>query len=71
VLARIERVDPHLALRDASWEPVDVAGDEADGSSSVELFDRRRVDPLAERWDRLCEAWRQTTFFLFDPDSWR
>ncbi len=26
---------------------------------------------LAARWDDLRETWAQTTFFLFDPESWR
>jgi hypothetical protein len=26
---------------------------------------------IAARLDDLCEAWSQTTFYLFDPDSWR
>jgi hypothetical protein len=28
-------------------------------------------DRLVARWDDLREAWSQTTFFLFDPNSWR
>lgn len=26
---------------------------------------------LAERWEDAQRVWRQTTFYLFDPDSWR
>jgi hypothetical protein len=26
---------------------------------------------LAGRWQDLREAWSQTTFYLFDPESWR
>lgn len=26
---------------------------------------------LAARWERGRELWAQTTFFLFDPNSWR
>lgn len=32
-------------------------------------------DPLGtrfrERWDDVVAAWRQTTFYLFDPQGWR
>jgi hypothetical protein len=42
-------------------------------------FDRELVGPpgrplgerLAERLDDLRETWSQTTFYLFDPESWR
>lgn len=26
---------------------------------------------LGERWRRIVELWSQTTFYLFDADSWR
>ena len=37
----------------------------------VELIGRPLGERLAERWDELRETWSQTTFFLFDPESWR
>jgi hypothetical protein len=37
----------------------------------VELVGRPLGERWAARWDGLCEAWSQTTFFLFDPESWR
>jgi hypothetical protein len=37
----------------------------------VELLGRPLGQRLAERWDDLRETWSQTTFFLFNPESWR
>jgi hypothetical protein len=37
----------------------------------VELVGRPLEERLAARWSDLREAWTQTTFFLFDPESWR
>jgi hypothetical protein len=38
---------------------------------AVDLVGRPIAAMVAERWARIREAWAQTTFFLFDPDSWR
>lgn len=67
-------------LRLANWGagagpvgPADVAAVSApaDVATPIELvgrpFDQRLGDWLAS----LGETWSQTTFFLFDPDSWR
>ena len=37
----------------------------------VDLVGRPLGAIIAERWIRIREACSQTTFFLFDPDSWR
>ncbi|MGZ8514991.1 MAG: hypothetical protein ACXW4H_06475 [Candidatus Limnocylindrales bacterium] len=37
----------------------------------VELAGRPVGERLAARWDDLRETWSQTTFFLFDAESWR
>jgi hypothetical protein len=37
----------------------------------VDLVGRPIDVILAERWEAIRERWAQTTFFLFDPDSWR
>ena len=37
----------------------------------VELVGRPFGERLAARLDDLLETWSQTTFFLFDPESWR
>jgi hypothetical protein len=57
--------------------PTDLSTEEAFSGP----FGRRAPDPtatvppvrdrLVARWDDLREAWSQTTFFLFDPNSWR
>lgn len=75
IQARIEGVRPRLtafastgADRDPAW-PAFVIDD-----GFQDPFAGLRHDPqptLAERWERGREAWAQTTFFLFDPNSWR
>jgi hypothetical protein len=75
VMARIGRVDPHLALHDAR----DVDRDGPSGPPSQELDDAAALEmdhasdpgPIAERMIRMRELWRQTTFYLFDAESWR
>jgi hypothetical protein len=37
----------------------------------VELVGRPLEVVIGERWTALRERWSQTTFFLFDADSWR
>ena len=74
VIARIGRVDPHLTVRDLDRA---IDDDErtgrglatADTTEEVEL--RFEVGPFAERVLRWRELWTQTTFFLFDGESWR
>jgi hypothetical protein len=76
VMARIGRVDPHLTLRDAlprdepgptSGQPIDPLEDAA----AVEAEVRSEPGEIVERLVRMRELWRQTTFYLFDADSWR
>ena len=45
--------------------------DDVRGDDRIELVGRPFGEHLASRWDDLREAWAQTTFFLFDPESWR
>jgi hypothetical protein len=76
IQARIEGVRPRLTAlgapavgHDADTSPAFVAGDDF-----TDPFAGLGDDPpptLAERWDRGREIWSQTTFFLFDPNSWR
>jgi hypothetical protein len=74
--ARIEGVRPRLtALAAPTTDAVDRAwpaflADDGFRDPFAGLHD----DPaptLAERWERGREIWAQTTFFLFDPNSWR
>lgn len=49
--------------------PAEVATEGA--LTPVDLVGRPLGEIVAERWMRIREAFSQTTFFLFDPDSWR
>lgn len=68
VSARIAGVAPRRAGHgeDADRLPATLAAD-----APTDLVDRPLDVTLAERWDTVRERWAQTTFFLFDPDSWR
>jgi len=76
IQARIDGVRPRLTARGApasdgptaAW-PAYLADDGFD-----DPFAGLSDDPpptLAEHWERGGELWSQTTFFLFDPNSWR
>ena len=71
VIARIGRVDPHLA----GWAPATMPdwplAEVLEDSEAIDLVGRPPGAILAERWARIRETWAQTTFYLFDPDSWR
>jgi hypothetical protein len=43
----------------------DVAGD------PIEIIGAQPLGHLESRWARVCELWSQTTFYLFDAESWR
>jgi hypothetical protein len=69
VMTRIDRVGPHLAGRtdDASFDPAALTT----GTPSNDVVEAIRGDGLAQRLESFRERWAQTTFFLFDPESWR
>jgi hypothetical protein len=77
VMARIGHVDPHLTLHDVpprdegptppGGSPLELAGDVA----SLEADHPAEPGEIVERLRRLRDLWRQTTFYLFDADSWR
>jgi hypothetical protein len=73
VIARIDRADPHLAgwarmpTRAADWSVIE----EIESPEAVDLVGAPDAPTLAERWGRVRETWSQTTFYLFDPESWR
>jgi hypothetical protein len=72
VIARIGRVDPHLSVRDLERDlDEDPPGGRRtdDSIEAVEL--RSELGRLEERVMRWRELWTQTTFFLFDAESWR
>jgi len=73
VIARIDRVVPHLAgwARMPAPSTDRTAVDEMERSEAFEVVSGPIGPSMAERWARVREVWSQTTFFLFDPDSWR
>ena len=76
VIARIGRVDPHLVLGDLER---DLDADDGPDSSlpadvpilAADVVRADEPDRLAEWWDRAREVWKQTTFYVFDAESWR
>lgn len=79
VIARIGRVDPHLARRDIDLDfgvedgpPTSDPGLPDDRAALAPvLVERAALDPFDDRLTRFRERWAQTTFFLFDAESWR
>jgi hypothetical protein len=77
VTARIGRVDPHLALHDVKRDadhdepPAGLPTSDARDVAAIEIDRASEPGPIAERLTRLRELWRQTTFYLFDAESWR
>lgn len=78
VMARIGRVDPHLTVLDVSRD--DDRDDDAgrglrsvatDESPALESEEASEPGTIVERLIRARELWRQTTFYLFDANSWR
>ena len=76
VIARIGRADPHLVLGDLERD-LD-ADDGPDGGLpadvpilAADVVRPDEPDRLAEWWSRAREIWKQTTFYVFDADSWR
>ena len=70
VTARIEANGVHLASA-VRRAPATIDDDRDETQETVDLVGRPLDVVLAERWVILRESWAQTTFFLFDPESWR
>jgi hypothetical protein len=77
VIARIGRVDPHLTVHDIAIDPdVDDGGPDSglptDGPD-VTVDDVHTPEPgrVSEWFRRARELWAQTTFYVFDVNSWR
>lgn len=66
VTGRIERVQPRLARHDDARTP---SRGPAVEEATAEAIDLGRT--TSEWWERFRERWAQTTFYLFDPESWR
>ena len=71
VVARIDRVKPHLARHGPQSAPAWTAPEPADPPEAIDLVGRPLIAPVAERWAALREAWSQTTFYLFHAEGWR
>lgn len=66
--SRFERDTFASSARAASG--VDALATDADVVDQGESVSARRA-ALATRWQAVRERWAQTTFYLFDGDSWR
>ena len=71
VTARIVRADPHLARWSVPTVPQPRFVEREAAPEAIDLVGRPLGAGLAEHWARLKETWAQTTFYLFDADSWR
>lgn len=40
-------------------------------ADTIDLVGQPLDDRIAERWSHIRQSWSQTTFYLFDPESWR
>jgi hypothetical protein len=76
-MARIGRVDPHLTVLAVARD--DDPDDDGRGLRAIATDDIAAVESehvsepgtIVERLIRARELWRQTTFYLFDANSWR
>ncbi len=72
VLVRVEGVRPHRMPRVADRREPTIRQHVPETVGGARMQDERRTGPtVAERIDRAREIWAQTTFYLFDPESWR
>ena len=77
VMARIGRVDPHLTVLDTARDDRDddagraILSTASEDVPALESEDASEPGTIVERLIRARELWRQTTFYLFDADSWR
>ena len=77
VIARIGRVDPHLTVHDIALDP-DLDDDGPDGglptngpAVTVDVVRGPEPGRVTEWVRRARELWAQTTFYVFDANSWR
>jgi hypothetical protein len=71
VIARIDRVDPHLASRPPVAAADGSAAEMLELVQAIDLDGQPESTTIAERLAHVREIWNQTTFFLFDANSWR
>jgi hypothetical protein len=69
---RIIQARPRFVGTELGWSGRDALTEGAEWATSSRPDDQRPWDQrLHEAWANVQEAWAQTTFFLFDPNSWR
>jgi hypothetical protein len=51
--------------------PIIGAGSAAEALEDVRVVRSWASEELSERWLAIREAWTQTTFYVFHPESWR
>jgi hypothetical protein len=69
---RIIRARPRFVGTDLGWSGRDALTEGAEWVAGTEPIDARPPDQwIQDALADLREAWAQTTFFLFDPNSWR
>jgi hypothetical protein len=71
VVARIDRVKPHLAGHVFQAPAARPATESLEPPEAIDLVGRPLVPLVAERWTGLREAWSQATFYLFHAEGWR
>jgi hypothetical protein len=71
VSARIERVSPRFVATTDANQPIEPRASSPVAVETIDLSGRSFGDRLSDWVAGLGEAWSQTVFFLFDPQSWR
>lgn len=75
IVARIDGVRPRFAALDRTSDrddwPAFAGGSRSMAPDAVPVAAAHLEPTLPERVERARELWGQTTFFLFDPNSWR
>ena len=71
-LQRVDRVSMRALAWHGSVRDEDAVPSDGRPGVVVDLLDDRPLgERLVERWTIVREQWAITTFFLFDPESWR
>ncbi len=71
VTMRIQPVRPHRAEPSRAYGELASASDRHPTAEVVDLVGTSIDERVAGWWSAVAETWAQTTFFLFDPESWR
>ena len=73
VIFRAERIVPRLSVPSGHGRAAAAPASAPTTPASIEDLDTGpdHPDTLADRLEAAGARWRQLTFYLFDPDSWR